>query len=437
MKFDNRTIAMLEAKESKDYKPSAAAKLLPFIPTDKKEVSKDKQSTYELRTVPTQADSAKYKQTINHISLKSEIRDAIKWKKTIEKIFKGLNLGDNFANKKAIIETTVSPDLLRAFDMAVMYNRQMRQQTICNQTAANRRTAGDDEATVRAAVEAVGLPDEGDADFIPGIRGIMNAVVPAKALEKIKRYLRRECRKPAEMSIRTWYTHFNMINKDELPELPPFLESNSIQEDEMKDIFLHSIPNSWEKQMHIQGFDPMVRSLPDLLTFCERLEVAEDMVHSDTVKHVKKKKKTSHGGGKNLVCALGHRGHSTEDCETLKRLKSEHENRKKGNITKSSGSFSYKSKNKTWSRKDSESKGNGKKDLAAFIQDTVKKSLKSELNAFKEMFAAEQAKKDDDANDLDLDEMDFGDLDSTASGTETDDNDLNMIDAEVEGEIDV
>ena len=42
-----------------------------------------------------------------------------------------------------------------------------------------------------------------------------------------------------------------------------------LDDDETKDIFFFGIPNSWQKQMILQDFDPLDHTLEELVDFCE------------------------------------------------------------------------------------------------------------------------------------------------------------------------
>ena len=59
----------------------------------------------------------------------------------------------------------------------------------------------------------------------------------------------------------------------------------------MIDIVEHSIPNSWHKEMMVQGFDPVEHSLQELQEFCEWLETTEEMDPHHSSTHVVPKKK--------------------------------------------------------------------------------------------------------------------------------------------------
>jgi hypothetical protein len=63
------------------------------------------------------------------------------------------------------------------------------------------------------------------------------------------------------------------------------------------------------------------------------------------------------------------------------------------------GAEAYKSKNKTWSRQAEENKDRAKKELATYIQKTVAKSLRKELNAFSKK---RKSKKQDTSDDESL-----------------------------------
>ena len=67
--------------------------------------------------------------------------------------------------------------------------------------------------------------------------------------------------------------HFNYmtaINEQEIPcLLPDFSTDNLLSNHELMEIYHHSIPNSWSKEKHCQGFDPVEGSSTDFLEFCK------------------------------------------------------------------------------------------------------------------------------------------------------------------------
>jgi len=79
---------------------------------------------------------------------------------------------------------------------------------------------------------------------------LMTGLLPNKVLQCVKRYLRREARKPFDMNIKSYYMNITRINSEEIPKLPPnFAETQSLAEDEIVDILLYGTPKSWQKEM--------------------------------------------------------------------------------------------------------------------------------------------------------------------------------------------
>ena len=199
----------------------------------------------------------------------------------------------------------------------------------------------------------------------------------------IKRYLRRECRKPADMKVRQYYQHLLRINNDELPVLPPFAAGQNLQDDEIIDILCFGTPRSWFKEMDRQGFDPITKSVLEVVNFLEQIETAEEgdfqkVDHgqkSGSNNNNDKKKKNSSSSNKGKYCLLhGKGGHSTEECHHMKDQAKKMKNSSSSGEKKSYG-------NKTWSRKANDATNSSKKELAAFIKKSIKEGVKKELHA--------------------------------------------------------
>jgi hypothetical protein len=79
------------------------------------------------------------------------------------------------------------------------------------------------------------------------LRDVISAAIPYKALQQVKRYLRRECRKPQDMKVRTYFVNLRRINNEEIPELPWFDPNQGLTDDEIIDILLFGLPKSWVK----------------------------------------------------------------------------------------------------------------------------------------------------------------------------------------------
>ena len=79
---------------------------------------------------------------------------------------------------------------------------------------------------------------------------------PKRVLARVKRQVRREMRKPADVKVQDYYNNLVRVNESELTILPPGGHTQSFSADELIDIILCGIPRSWHKEMERQGFDP-------------------------------------------------------------------------------------------------------------------------------------------------------------------------------------
>ena len=60
-----------------------------------------------------------------------------------------------------------------------------------------------------------------------------------------------------------------------LKSFPNFQADQELHNDEIMDIAELGMPNSWQKQMVLQGFDPLAKSTDEFIEFCEQLESIE------------------------------------------------------------------------------------------------------------------------------------------------------------------
>ena len=267
------------------------------------------------------------------------------------------------------------------------------------------------------AINAVDAP----AVTLPIIRVALNymiqQLVPVGALARIKRFLRRGCRKPATMKIRSYTTHLRRINDEDLMMLPPFLESNKIPDDEMKEIIQYAIPNAWNRKLREQSKDPLLMSYFELVATLENYESAETDFDATT------KSQNSNGNKKKSIAKKGkpqgnkpkgedepgskycirhgwNNTHTTDECAVLKKLAEADKAAKGGN----------KSKNKTWKRTNEDTKSTPSKDQTKKeIQSFIKEAFKAELKAAKK-------RKTKDLNNVEIenDDTDWGDVDFDA-----------------------
>ena len=398
------------------------APLIPLV-VPEREVPKEKQSSFRVYSVPGDSSTTRYDFNVNHIDGEEGVPYTLHFCRQIAK----LRLATNVTN----------PDQMPAFSALIttmLYGQskvhykagvQMRRAELLEQARAEKRTehlnnavdkdnmTADELTAMNAAVNAVEPPQVTLEVITMALNFMIRQIVPVGALARVKRHLRRGCRKPADMTIRSYTTALRRINEEDLMMLPPFLESNRIPDDEMKEIIQYAIPNSWNRKLREQSKDPLLMSYFELVTTLENYESAEvdfDATAKSGNSNGKGKKTNnsakkgkgvtskpkSEGSEGNQFCLL-HKWnptHSTDECKTLKKLA-------EAQKAKSSGS-----KNKTWKRPkdDSPSKDDTKKEVQAF----VKEAFKSELKAAKK-------RKTKDLNNVEIDrDGDWADVDFEA-----------------------
>ena len=141
----------------------------------------------------------------------------------------------------------------------------------------------------RDALVARGLRDHiGDVPL--ALTQTIAGDLPCKCLQKVKRYLRREWRKPYDMKAHAYVNHIQRVNNEEAPVIPPAAPRQQLTADEVIDIILWGTPKSWQREMDRQGFDLMDETIPDVVAFMERIEDAE-------VDSTREKKSSTNGNG--------------------------------------------------------------------------------------------------------------------------------------------
>jgi len=114
------------------------------------------------------------------------------------------------------------------------------------------------------------------------LQAVTDYVLPKFALAHQKRYMRRLCRKPQDMPIKQYYARYKELN-DYLALFNANGPANKLDDDEVTEHLHFSIPNRWQKEMIMHGFEPIEGSIDEFLEFCERLEVTEG-IYNDTHK---------------------------------------------------------------------------------------------------------------------------------------------------------
>ena len=379
--------------------------LLSLVPEDDVPLTRENSIQLELKTNPTEDASPKYKMSMRILEGSEDVRTILRWRRDLEQVTHGLNL------------TT-------AANMRVMYLKMMK-----GNPAAIFRARLDQlcDKEKKAAIKTAERAHE-DQDHMNELNRrevlaflntdmiryslnlLLTQILPKKILERVKRYIRRECRKSSDTSIRAWVNHLHRMNNEEIANLPPFNPDQALREDEMIDIVLYGTPRSWQREMDRQGFDPMLSDLGQVVDFLERIEMSEEQ-NLDSKKPAAKSngkhspsKGDGGGNGKKFCLLHGHGNHTSDECHKLiaeaKRHKSDQYSSNKNHV------------NRTWQKKAAEGSASSKKELAAFVKKAVQKGVQKELAAID----TKKRKSDDDAElhafDMDLKDFNYDDMEN-------------------------
>jgi hypothetical protein len=253
-------------------------------------------------------------------------------------------------------------------------------------------------------------------------------LLPNKILQRVKRYLRREARKPVDMTVREHLMHILRVNAQEIPRLPPnFSAAQALSDDEVIDILLFGTPKSWQREMDRQGFDPLAVTPADVVAFMERIEMSEDFDADKKVAKVnqgKGKKKTNFAKGNSdadgsKYCML-HGNNNTHDTSECKTLMAQAKKLKGNNGAKGKGG--NKGGNKTWKNNAKDKTDDSKKELAALIKKATEVIKKSKLNAIEPVkkrkvnWPSEEEEAELCALDAELKDFNYEDMDKMDMG---------------------
>ena len=404
---------------SKGHHGNAKTKIILPLEGQPKAYSKTNSASFDIRTDPADASSQKYSLNILRLQGGEDARAILQWVSDLEKVRGGLNLSLRPTKEYEVIQTILQGTPRTTFIKEVEDRA---------------------KATKRAEVAAENDPDDKQAledrsdlsfatwdDINAGVDGVVREMLPKRVLARVKRQVRREMRKPADMKVRDYYNNLVRINESELTILPPGGHTQSFSADELIDIILYGIPRSWHKEMERQGFDPYEanKTPSELIGFLEQIESAEEFdTHSDSNNNKKKPagKKSNNNGNNSGSKSSNDKpkyyckkhgenfSHDTEDCKFLNGGDKKHK------------SNNYQGSNKTWKKSGDESVTVSKKELQAMIASTTKQTIR-------DLHASEKKRKSSRDSDLDLNLLE-GDKDLEGF------NYSDMDDLKIEGEVD-
>ena len=382
-------------------------KVPPPLPLEmSKEEMGDKKLTFKLLSNPQDPDSAKISKTVRIIDGSEELRTIIQWKIDTKTVCAGLNLATG-PTINGILEQLMTGSASTTY-LTNMAQLQVAEFDLQRQAAREAALVADPNASetdLQAAENLVVLPPFTTQMVSDSINKVIAFVSPHKVLEKQKRFMRRQCRKPKDMKTRVFVNHLTRINWQEIVHLPPRYDvTQCLPEDELIDIVVNAIPRKWIREMDRLDFDPAKKTMLEVIAFCERQEAAEEHEKADDKKVVSqkgkandhgnsKKQKTTEGGGKKDRDCLYHgpNTHPSSSCKVLKSLVDSTKKSRTITTTTNDGKNS-KFKSNTWNRKAEEAKATTKKELNAYVKKVIEKQLKASIK--------KRPKKDDDDKSL-------------------------------------
>ena len=446
---------------SKDFGHNKA----PLLPLEiEKEVTAKKEdlTSVYLQTEPGNTDAPTVKVTFPILDgSKESPREIIVWRATMAKCIIGLN-ADNGLKMDRLIRQFCKGLALSTYKAAL--TSKINIEKAGDVAVARSRVPGDpahaDHAARAAELTAAEtkchnayLQDPSGPQWVrESTNAILTQLLPHKILQRVKRYLRREARKPADMKVKTYFMNIQRINDEEIPRLPPnFNAAQKIQPDELIDILLFGTPKSWQREMDRQGFDPLTHTTQQVVDFMERIEMTEDFDGDKKVQHVtkkgnnnnnnKRKNDTSDADGSKYCMMHGKNNtHDTSDCKSLKAQVKKLKGNESNNFQKKG-----KNKNKTWKKKSDNDSTDPKKELAALTKQVKDLTKQLEVNAIEPVKKrqvkwpieedTEKDKMDLAALDAELKEFNYGDLDKMDikddATSEKEDGEMDSIEDEV------
>ena len=169
------------------------ARLLPLVPDGTKERTKDNSVQLELMTNPAApAASPKYKMMVLVLNGDEDIRTIIEWTRDFEKVVAGMAIAG------ALQQSQMAESLLKGTAAMLFKNELVKRQETRRETAAlAAENAAGAAADAGDIIRAEPLDQHIEVvDVNMAVKDMVRLIMPRRILTRVKRYLRRECRKP-------------------------------------------------------------------------------------------------------------------------------------------------------------------------------------------------------------------------------------------------
>ena len=327
------------------------ADILPLVELPERKVPTKERTTFKLNTDPMVTTLPKMDFIVNHLTGTETPQEVITFIARVRELKKGLAI-DEETQMSQFHNTVLSllhGSAKEAYEVAATEAATDR----CAEEAAIATedwvAALENEPTAaeRAAMEQQHLEETTDfllEDFDVGINAMATQLLPFQALTKVKRYLRRHCHKPSNMTIWQFVNRIRKINEHELPLLVPMSPDNSLAYDKILELLFYGIPTRHRKKL--QEMDIDLTNCPDYPTFIQRAERVEESERMDSntnsnssnsgaVPKKNKNGKSSNGKGKSYIrnedtpngnglkkCIFHgfNNTHTTDECKVMKQV---------------------------------------------------------------------------------------------------------------------
>ena len=271
-----------------------------FEATEPKKLPKHKYRSFE---VPISKGSKQMMKLEGYIYDSGNCEQFLLWQDQINSILSGLNI-KRYEDKINLIDQLVEGDLKNKF------------------VSAKNKT----EREVNRLANAGETAMSEDGQFVHTMQQLTKNVFPKKALMLQKFYMSHYMRKQKEVTTDNYRSRVATMNA-QLEKFPPFQTGQSFTDDELKANAFFNFPNSYIRQLTLQGFEITENTLDDLYDAFERIEscqiedsVAGDKHKQESANKPRKKARfnpTSQSGS--TFCELHgpNKGHNTGECKVL------------------------------------------------------------------------------------------------------------------------
>ena len=180
--------------------------------------------SWELSTRPGTAGAATHKFQCRILAGDETPRQMMRWHQDALKVCVGLNVS-TLDTRRPIMEACVRAGPKAVFEGAINAQAKVAYLTAMKVAKAQDAAAGNTNAS--DAVEANGQDHYIANDMLEtALEMTIANYLPRKVLTRVKRSMRRDMRKPADMKVRHYYQNLIRMNDKELPNLPPFQSNN-------------------------------------------------------------------------------------------------------------------------------------------------------------------------------------------------------------------